>query len=213
MANSRLVCSTGMLAAGLLLATGSTAAADPFVITTLVIDARVGMPSSVTDGRGRFTLAMDPVARIQLFSDHPITDRDVGQTLVADASSDPHFAHIAREMTNGRGNYIEWMFGPVAGGGGGAGAPSEGALFRLPPGILDFRGFALSAFTLAIDAFSSGPHPDYADFTALALRARLSVVGEGAFDPAPVPEPATLTLLGAGAVLTLARARRRRRSG
>ena len=188
--------------------TAERAAADSIVLASLPIVSHVGAMTDLTEGR--FTFAMTPTSTIRLFTGYPITHEAVGTTLVADASNDPHFAQIARQLTNGVGNYTEWLFGFAPGTGGGVGSLGEGRLFGLPAHIPDFRGASLTALTLRVDAFSLVTRE--AGFRELRFKGLLSVVGEGTLEPVPVPEPATLTLLATGA-LGLAAARRRRGRG
>jgi hypothetical protein len=188
----------GLAALGTWLTAATPVSAEPVVIASIAIDSQGGFPVEFENGNARFTLGMFPVSSVQLFSDRTISAASVGTTLVANGGNDADFPEIARQMTNGRGNYIEWIFGPSAGGGGGVGAASEGALFNLPAGIPDFRGFVLNSLTLRVDAFSSGPDPNEPGFARHSFQGRLAVVGTGAFDPSPVPEPATLTLVTTG---------------
>jgi PEP-CTERM motif-containing protein len=195
---------------GLMLGAG-TAFADPVVIATRSIDSSGTHPASVGNGAGRFSLYY-PRGPI-LFEDFRITAAAVGDTFVADAGSDPDFAAFAERATNGRGNFIEWIFGPpfgaAPGGGGGEGTGSEWALFGRPDGPPDFRGFTLSSLTLHVASFSAGPasSPGYEQ---LAFRGTLSVLGTGVQSPSAVPEPASLTLFGLGAFGLAACLRRRK---
>lgn len=184
-------------------------AAEPVILSSLLIDVQIGFPAEFADGTGRFVLAMSPVSTIRLFSEHVISDAAVGATFVAHAENDPQFAEIARQMTNGVGNYIEWMFGPTVGTGGGSGAPSERNLFGLAPGVEDFAGNLIQSIALHVSAFSSRPSTEFPNFTQLAFTGRVDVIGESrGEDVAPVPEPATLLLVGAG-LAGAVRARRR----
>lgn len=194
-------CRLGVLAAVMLsLPVLSTrAAAEPVVLSTLFINTGVGFPSEFGDGTGRFVFAMTPVSTIRLFSEHVISDAAVGTTFVANAGNDAEFAEIARQMTNGVGNYIEWTFGATAGTGGGTGAPSERNLFGLAPDVQDFAGHIIHSIALHVDAFSSRASTEFPNFTQLSFTGRVDVIGESTgVTPAPVPEPATLLLVGFG---------------
>lgn len=189
-----------VLAAGILTlpALANDAAAEPMVIGSLLIDSSGG--SRGGDGIGVFTFAMTPTSTIRLFTEHLITEASVGTTFVADAGNDPEFAEIARQMTNGAGNYVEWLFGEAPGSGGGTGAASEAALFGLGDGVQDFHGFLITSLTLRVDAFSSGADPTDPGFMLMAFTGRLDVLGTADSDTAPVPEPGTLTLITTGVV-------------
>ena len=186
--------------------------ADPVVIATRAIDASVTHPAEVGNGSGRFSLYY-PRGPI-LFEDFRITSESAGRTLVADTQSDTDFAAFTSRATNGRGNYIEWIFGPpfgpAPGGGGGEGTRTEWSMFGQPEGPPDFRGFTISSLTLHVDSFSGGPDamPGYEQ---LNLRGRLSVLGSGVQTPAAVPEPASIGLVATGALCLAGVLRRKRR--
>ena len=197
----------GIAAAALVALTPLKASADSIVISSIPVDFQVGiLPGDV--GGGRFTLFM--ASPIQLFSGHVITTADIGQTIVANASTEARFADFAARATNGRPNFVELTFGPASGGITGIGAPSEGQMFNLGPGVADFRGFTLTSVNLLVNDFSTGPssHPG---FLELGFHGTLEVLGMGGFDPAPVPEPASMALFATGAI-GAAWLRRRRRT-
>lgn len=206
-----LKCRRALMAALLLTlpALSTRAAADPVILTSLSINMGIGFPAEVGDGTGRFVLAMTPVSTIRLFSEHVISGAAVGTTFVAHAGNDPEFAEIARQMTNGVGNYIEYTFGATAGTGGGVGAPSERNLFGLAPDVQDFAGHVIQSIALHVNAFSSRASNEFPNFTELSFAGRLDIIGDPTGeDVAPVPEPATLLLVGVG-LAGAARARRR----
>jgi hypothetical protein len=160
------------------------------------------------DQSGRFIFAVTPIANVQLFSEHALTSADIGTTFVADASNDADFAEVARQLTNGVGNYIETQFAQT-GGVGAIGYPNEGVLFGL--NALDLAGSTITAMTFRLDAFSAAPYNDVYDMQA--MNGVLSVLGTNqATPPAPTPEPASLVLLGTGAAALVARHRRRSRT-
>ena len=179
----------------LLTLTPVAASADSIALASIPLDLLVG--SAVPDtGAARFTLRMG--SGITLFDTRLITTADIGTTIVASSATDVDFDAFATRVTNGRANWIEYLFGPPAGGGGGVGADSEGALFNLPRGHIDFRGLAVTGLGLRIDDFSTGGFPGEPTLTAFNLRGSLTVLGSGAFGPAPVPEPSSMLLLASG---------------
>jgi hypothetical protein len=180
-----------------------TAAADPVKLGSRTILQTGAAPMSPGDTNGRLTLS---IGGFDLFATTLISTADIGRTLIEDGMTDADFASVASLMTNGRANFIGYLFGPPRGGGGGVDAASEAALFNLPAGMIDFAGSTITALTLTIRDFSSTPSMDHPGFTQLHLDGDLTVLGTpGA---TPTPEPSTLLLLGAGAA-GLVRARRR----
>jgi PEP-CTERM motif-containing protein len=180
----------------------ASASADPFVIATAQIQLGAGLPDALA-GTGRFIFAVTPIADVQLFSEFLLSANDVGRTFVADAASDRDFAEVARQLTNGVGNYNEVQFA-TAHGVGAIGRAAEGPLFNLS--TPDLSGFAISAFTFRVNQFQLEP---LGDGQALWLRGTLSAIGDGGANPTPTPEPASLLLLGTGVVALVARKRRR----
>ena len=177
--------------------------ADPITLASAAI--RSGGTTLKGDASGRFIFAVTPIANVQLFSEHVLTAADIGTTFVADASNDPDFAEVARQLTNGVGNYIETQFAS-SGGIGGVGYPHEGVLFGLS--TPDLAGSTITAFTFRLDSLSSAPFD--ARFDMQTMTGVLSAIGTGEADPpSPTPEPASLLLLGTGAAALVARARRR----
>jgi PEP-CTERM motif len=202
---TRRPCSWSLFA--LLLLAPARAWADPIAFFSLPIDVAVGA------ARGEdAAIFMLRVSNAKLFNDHVITSADVGRTIVVDAASDPDFNVFVDRVTNGRPNFTEIMFGPTAGGGGSTGSEGESGVFRLRPGIIDFRGFTITSVALRIDTFSAAPSPDPSNFNLLTLRGSLSLNGSGAFDPTTTPEPASLLLLTTGAIATGCSRRRRKTS-
>ena len=183
------------------------ASADPIAIASTPLDLRVG--SAVPDdGAGRFRLR---TAVAELFSNHRITAADRGQTILANSATEPGFGAFAARVTNGRPNFVEYLFGPTAGGGGGVFAKSEAALFKLPSGVNDFRGFIVTGVALHVDEFSTAPASDNSGLSFRNLRGSLSVLGSGGFAPSATPEPASMTLLAGGTLVTFLDRRRRLR--
>jgi hypothetical protein len=182
----------------------TSASADPIVAAAIPIvssGGSAGIWNSVY-----FTLDMSPTATVRIFDSVALTPADAGTTITATANNEDDFAEVALQMTNGRGNWTEYMFGPLPGSGGGAGAKSEGVIFNLA--TPDFKGWTISAISLRIDQLMISHPADMPNWTNMSLRGTLSVLGTGSFDPAPVPEPGTMLLLATGA-LGLVRARRR----
>ncbi len=179
------------------------ASAEPFVIATAPIALGTSFPADIVAGTGRFIFAVTPIADVQLFSEFLLSASDVGRTFVATAASDPDFAEVSRQLTNGVGNYNEVQFA-TAHGIGAIGRAAEGPLFDLT--TPDLAGFAISAFTFRVNQFQVEP---LGGGQALWLRGTLSAIGEGSASPSPTPEPASLLLLGTGLAGLAARKRRR----
>lgn len=193
-----------LVAAVVLAGSASRASADPVVVATAPIDFAMGFDPALQSPTGRFIFAVTPISVVQLFSEFWLTSADVGRTLVADATNDPDFAEVVRQLTNGVGNYNEVQFATERGIGA-SGRASEGPLFNLT--TPDLRGLSIQAFTFTVLALNVEPSARPGDLS-LRLRGTLSAVGEGGLNPAPTPEPASLVLLGSGLVAVLVRRRR-----
>jgi hypothetical protein len=179
------------------------ASADAFVIATAPIElGQIVQPDNQVE-TGRFIFAVTPIADVQLFSEFVLSADDVGRTFVANAASDPDFAEVARQLTNGVGNYNEVQFATRSGIGA-IGRAAEGPLFNLT--TPDLSGFRISAFTFRLNQFQIEP---YAGGQARWLRGTLSAIGEGAASPSATPEPASMLLLATGFAGLAARKRRR----
>jgi len=140
---------------------------------------------------------------IHLFHNVAITEATVGQTLIANASTDSQFSAFAAFATNGRPNITHFDF-ITPGGIGSIGADSEAALFRLPKPAVDFHGFTLSSVQLQVNDF---PLTTINGTTFRFLHGQLSVFGEGASQTV-TPEPMSVMLLSIGAMAMLVRRRR-----
>src|SRR5205085_9257809 len=138
-----------------------------------------------------------------LFHNVPITEATIGQTLIANASTDSQFAAFAAFATNGVPNitHFDFILPTVIGS---TGANSEAALFRLAPPAVDFQGFTLSSVQLQVNDF---PLTTINGSTFRFLHGQLSVFGEGRSTSA-TPEPASGMLLSLGAIATVVRRRR-----
>lgn len=193
----------GLLIVGSLAAAATSAAAEPIQIGSAAIS--FGAIADPLPTEGRFIFAVTPIASVQLFENFVISATDAGRTFVVTADSDDDFAEVARQLTNGVGNYNETQFA-TSGGVGANGYAAEGDLFELA--TPDFRGFTISSFAFRVDAFGPRPYPAGTTSLALWLDGELMVFGEGSSDAVPTPEPATLALLATGIAGVVARRRR-----
>jgi len=159
-------------------------------------------PTLPGDSSGKLTVSS---GSFNLFDNTLISPADVGRTLVASTTS-PDFGGFVGRLTNGRANWVSYLFGPPQGGGGGVFFGSEATLFGLPPGA-DFAGSTITALTFAVHEFSSMPWAGHPGYTELHINGTLGV--RGFAGPTPTPEPSTLMLLGT-AIVGLLRARHRR---
>lgn len=178
------------------------AAADPVTLASTIIVETPSGPSMAGDSRGKLTVTSGDY---QLFGNRLISVADIGRTLVAD-STDPDFAGFVSRLTNNRPNGIGYVFGPPAGGGGGLFAASESAFFGLPPGLIDFAGSTITAFTFTVNEFSSTPWAGHPGYTQLHVNGNLAV--QGTPGARPTPEPASLLLIASGAAPLILRRRR-----
>src|SRR5262245_11885791 len=182
----------------------TSASADPIVAASIPIVSNGG--TAGIWNAAFFTLDMSPTTRVQLFDTFALTPASSGSTFTVTSANDDDFAEVVRQMTNGRGNWIESMFGATPGTGGGSGFIGEWAMFNLA--TPDFKGWTISAITLHVDQLGISHPATMPNWTDMSLRGTLSVLGTGSFDAATVPEPGTMLLLATGA-LGLVRARRR----
>jgi hypothetical protein len=185
------------------LVTPSLASADPIAIASVPIDFGVGIISpQVPISEAGFQVTIH--GNVHLFHNVRITEATIGQTLIANASTDRQFSAFASFATNGIRNITHFDF-ITPSGTGSTGANSEAALFRLGPPAVDFHGFTLSSVQLQVDDF---PLTTINGSTFRFLHGQLSVFGEGT-SATVTPEPATVMLLSTG---TIAMAVRRRRT-
>ncbi len=185
----------GLLIVGALGLGTTEARAEPVMIGSAAIDFGAGAGAGLTLTEGRFIFAVTPIASVQLFSENVLSAADNGRTFVATAANDDDFAEVARQLTNGVGNYVETQFA-TRGGTGGSGYAAEGDLFKLS--TPDFRGFTISGFAFRVDEFGPRPYPPGSPDLYLFVKGELMVFGNGGSDPLPTPEPATMMLLAAG---------------
>ena len=185
----------GLLLVGALGLGTTEARAEPVMIGSAAIDFGAGAGAGLTLTEGRFIFAVTPIASVQLFSENVLSAADNGRTFVATAANDDDFAEVARQLTNGVGNYVETQFA-TRGGTGASGYAAEGDLFKLS--TPDFRGFTISSFAFRVDEFGPRPYPPGSPDLYLFVKGELMVFGNGGSDPLPTPEPATMMLLAAG---------------
>jgi PEP-CTERM motif len=181
--------------------TPSLASADPIAIVSLPIDFGAGISPQLPISKAGFEVTIH--GSVHLFRNVPITEATVGQTLIANASTDSQFSAFAAFATNGIPNITHFDF-VTPGGIGSIGADSEAALFRLPAPAVDFHGFTLSSVQLQVNDFSLTTI-NGAPFRF--LHGQLSVFGEGASQTV-TPEPASVMLLSIGGIALVVRRRR-----
>ena len=184
-----------------------TARAEPMTLGSFELFPDVVFVVPETEP-GRFSLNMPGV---ELFHSHVLTQEEGTRSFVADASTEADFAAFAALATNGRADPIQFRFGPASGGFEAFPSDSEGALFNLPPGVVDFNGFRLSGVVLEVTQYANRPALGDSNLFLLSLRGSVSVLGEP-IDVAATPEPASMTLLAAGGLALLSMRRRRRAS-
>jgi len=190
-----------LLLAAATLVTPSLAGADPIAIASIPIDVGFGTSPQFPVSEAGFEVTIH--GTVHLFHDVPITEATIGQTLVANASTDSQFLAFAAFATNGIPNITHFDFITPTGIGS-TGANSEAALFRLGPPAVDFQGFTLSSVQLQVDDF---PLTTINGTTFRFLHGRLSVFGEGSATTV-TPEPASGMLLSIGAFAMVVRRRR-----
>jgi PEP-CTERM motif-containing protein len=183
----------GLIIVGALGLTATDARAEPVMIGSATVNFGAGGGMTLT--HGRFIFAVTPISSVQLFSEHLLSAADIGRTFVATGANDDDFPEVARQLTNGVGNYVETQFA-TRGGTAANGYVAEGDLFHLS--TPDFRGSTISSFAFRLDEFGPRPYPPGSPTLYLFMGGELMVFGSGGSDPLPTPEPATMVLLAAG---------------
>lgn len=161
------------------------ASADPVTIATsqvLNLFSEANLP-----GRAAFGLTpvpFDPPA-IRLFEDRVLTTADIGHSIRTDANTESDFNDFVTLLTDGKPSFTSLFLE-----GGGVETLFEGILFHLPPGVVDFHGFRITAAELLLE-----PFPSHAGSPLWNLR--VSVIGIGP-EKGVTPEPASIVLLASG---------------